>query len=153
MASRSEASKERWNKIFEAYNANPARCKVCGNPIEYSRRNVRKYCSKDCGYVDRKKETLELRLSQLSTGDINDDRARFYFRKISEHRCSICGITEWMGEPAPLVVDHIDGNPENNSIENFRMVCNNCDALSSTYMGKNRGNGRKSRRKVYAPIA
>jgi len=65
------------------------------------------------------------------------------------HKCAICGITEWMNQPVPLVCDHIDGNPENNLINNFRVVCGNCDMQLPTYKSKNRGNGRAYRRKRY----
>jgi hypothetical protein len=51
-----------------------------------------------------------------------------------------------MGQPIPLVVDHIDGNPTNHAITNFRLVCGNCDMQLPTYKAKNKGNGRKYRR-------
>ncbi len=41
-----------------------------------------------------------------------------------------------------LEIDHIDGNSDNNSEENLRLVCPNCHSLTSTYRGTNRGNGR-----------
>ncbi|QUE80952.1 HNH endonuclease [Rhizobium rhizogenes] len=59
--------------------------------------------------------------------------------------CEMCGITEWMGQPVPVVMDHIDGNHANNSRANLRLVCHNCDAQLPTYKNKNAGNGRASR--------
>ena len=47
-----------------------------------------------------------------------------------------------MGKPVPLVCDHISGNSSDNEIENFRLVCCNCDAQLPTFKSKNRGNGR-----------
>ena len=49
----------------------------------------------------------------------------------------------------PLVIDHIDGNSENNNLSNLRVICPNCDSLTSTYKGLNKGNGRAYRRKRY----
>lgn len=65
------------------------------------------------------------------------------------NRCSICGITKWTRHAMPLVLDHIDGNPENSSLANVRLVCANCDTLLPTYKGRNRGSGRAARRARY----
>ena len=43
-----------------------------------------------------------------------------------------------------MTLDHIDGRANNNFLENFRLVCPNCDSQSDHYKGRNKGNGRKS---------
>lgn len=63
---------------------------------------------------------------------------------------AICGGTQWRGEPIPLVLDHIDGDSENRSLANLRLVCGNCDMQLPTYKSKNRGKGRAWRRGRYA---
>lgn len=70
-------------------------------------------------------------------------RMRPYLIEKHGHKCMICNTEEWCGKPIPLICDHIDGNSENNAIENFRNVCPNCDAQLPTYKSKNRGKGRK----------
>jgi hypothetical protein len=65
---------------------------------------------------------------------------------IKEEKCECCGLSEWMGKPIPVVVDHIDGNPLNHKIENFRLVCGNCDMQLDTYKSRNYSQGRKYRR-------
>lgn len=57
--------------------------------------------------------------------------------------CSICDTKEWRDQPVPLVCDHVSGDSTDNRIENFRLVCCNCDAQLPTYKSKNRGRGRK----------
>lgn len=47
-------------------------------------------------------------------------------------------------------MDHIDGNSENNDLDNLRLICCNCDAQTSTYKAKNIGKGRHYRRQRYA---
>jgi len=52
--------------------------------------------------------------------------------------CSICHITEWRGQPAPLQMDHIDGNCQDHRGHNIRLLCPNCHAQTPTFMGKNK---------------
>lgn len=58
--------------------------------------------------------------------------------EILEAKCSKCGLTEWLGEPAPLELDHINGIHADNRLENLRILCPNCHAQTQTYSGKNR---------------
>lgn len=57
--------------------------------------------------------------------------------------CSSCNLTEWVGRPIPLELDHIDGNSRNNLLTNLRLLCPNCHALTPTYRGKNKGKGHR----------
>lgn len=61
-------------------------------------------------------------------------------------QCTCCGGTEWLGAPIPLELDHIDGNSDNNTLSNLRLLCPNCHALTPTYRGKN-----QARTKVVVP--
>lgn len=55
-----------------------------------------------------------------------------------EWQCSECLIDEWLGVPAPLQVDHVDGDRFNNCRTNLRFLCPNCHALTDTFSGRNR---------------
>ena len=61
-----------------------------------------------------------------------------YLIKTFGNQCSICKCKEWQGKPIVLIVDHIDGNKYNNTIENFRLVCSNCDSQLDTFCNKKR---------------
>lgn len=69
--------------------------------------------------------------------------AKRYLIHTQGNKCSICGTTEWMGHPVPLVCDHVSGDSTDNNIENFRLVCCNCDAQLPTFKSKNKGKGRE----------
>lgn len=135
-----------------------ANCVNCGKEFDLVYVG-KKYCSIECSTQHRNKE-LYNKIAQyveergefptyggrVVNGETNRNKVRIYLENKYGHKCSICGITEWCGQPVPLVVDHIDGNSRNHKVDNFRLVCHNCDAQLPTYKAKNMGNGRKYRR-------
>lgn len=54
-----------------------------------------------------------------------------------ERKCYNCGITEWNGEPAPIELEHINGDRRDQRLENLTLLCPNCHAQTETYRGKN----------------
>jgi len=70
---------------------------------------------------------------------------RLYLIHKHGNQCMMCGLSEWRETPIALVSDHINGDSSNNELENFRIICNNCDATLPTFKGRNRGKGRKTR--------
>lgn len=54
------------------------------------------------------------------------------------HKCEECELTDWRGFPIPIELDHIDGDKTNNHIENLRLLCSNCHALTPTYKNRKR---------------
>ncbi len=65
-------------------------------------------------------------------------RLRLLEESIFEHKCSNCKLTEWLGNPIPLELDHINGDNKNNNLSNLRLLCPNCHTLTPTYRGKNK---------------
>jgi len=61
-----------------------------------------------------------------------------------ERRCSNCRLTSWHGVAIPLELDHRDGDPTNNELDNLRLLCPNCHALTPTYRGRNIGRTRNT---------
>jgi len=78
-------------------------------------------------YLNNKRsiQTYKLKLRLLKAG-------------IFEHKCYSCGLTLWKGEPIPLELEHKNGNPQDNSLDNLTLLCPNCHALTTTYRGKNK---------------
>lgn len=107
-----------------------------------------KYCSHQCN----KKHNWEKRKKEIEeTGIIPERRVGIrYLKEMRENKCEICDLKEWNNKYITMIMDHIDGNSENNTILNLRLICPNCDSQLSTYKNKNKGNGRYTRRQRYA---
>ncbi len=67
----------------------------------------------------------------------NKLRKRLLREGVLEPKCSSCGGVEWRGGLIPLELDHVDGDKTNNQLDNIRLICPNCHALTPTYRGKN----------------
>jgi predicted nucleic acid-binding Zn ribbon protein len=115
-------------------------CLECGAPVSPKR----KFCSYRCTNMFR--AFCILRKIEESGLAPNPVTAKKFLISRYGYRCALCAITEWRGDPLTLTLDHRDGDPYNNAIENLRMLCPNCHSQTPSYAGRNRGKGRVARR-------
>jgi len=52
-----------------------------------------------------------------------------------------CGISRWLDGEVPLQLDHKNGNKDDNSLRNLRLLCPNCHALTPEYRLKDEFKG------------
>lgn len=110
-----------------------------------------KYCSNTCQqeyqyrvYIQKWKEGEIVGLQRLGIVSV---QVKKYLRSKYGNKCCVCGWAEVnpFTRRVPLVADHIDGNWQNNTEANLRLICPNCDSLSTTYAALNKGKGRPHR--------
>jgi 5-methylcytosine-specific restriction endonuclease McrA len=77
-------------------------------------------------------------------------KARLLSAGLFKRECSLCGLTEWLDQLIPLELDHINGEHDDNRLENLRLLCPNCHATTPTYRGRN-VRARRARRLAVTP--
>jgi 5-methylcytosine-specific restriction endonuclease McrA len=73
-----------------------------------------------------------------------DGNIKNYIRRhqLIKERCAWCGNDgTWQGKPLVLQLDHINGKPADNRIENLRWLCPNCHSQTPTFTNRKRDNG------------
>jgi len=65
-----------------------------------------------------------------------DLKERLIKEKLKIYKCEECSINEWNGKKIVLELDHIDGNKNNNLLENLRILCPNCHSQTPTFRGR-----------------
>jgi len=123
-----------------------AACLNCGKPVNTL---VAKYCCCKCQH-----EFQSPVKDWLSGKKIYAQAAGFirrYMLKQADYKCRCCGWGEvnQKSGTVPLVLNHIDGDSSNNVLSNLEILCPNCDSLTPTYKGLNKGNGRHTRMERY----
>ena len=89
---------------------------------------------------------LELILVEHSTYHRNHLKRRLYDAGLKARECELCGQgEEWRGRSMALILDHINGVPNDNRFENLQIVCPNCAATLDTHCGRKNRRDRNPR--------
>lgn len=68
-------------------------------------------------------------------------------QNLIQYECEKCGLKdEWKNEKLVLVLDHINGIPDDHRLENLRFLCPNCNSQTPTFAGKNQRKQRNCTR-------
>ncbi len=73
-------------------------------------------------------------------------KRQLYESGLKVRRCEACGQgEEWRGRRMALILDHINGVPTDNRLENIQILCPNCAATLDTHCARNATQPRESR--------
>lgn len=104
--------------------------------LEYNRKEL---CKK---YTQINRKLMQIPIDKLfivdSISATSVVKKRIIRENLIPYICYKCGnVGNWEGEKLVLILDHENGIPNDNRLENLRFVCPNCDSQSSTYKGRN----------------
>jgi hypothetical protein len=93
---------------------------------------------------NQKKRDLKEILQENTSYGSNKLKKRLFKEGLLENKCSICGQEPfWNGKSLVHILDHINGNHDDNRLENLRIVCRHCDSQLDTFGAKNMKNKRE----------
>lgn len=119
-------------------------CKNCGKDISHKGQNI--YCDINCQHEYQSKEKYEYFLTspeEFQRANFSTKAVKKFILEEQNNKCAICGMDNiWNDLPLVFILDHIDGNAANNTRENFRCICPNCDSQLDTYKSKNKNGAR-----------
>ena len=124
------------------------KCLCCNKELIDNKKDIRqtKFCSYSCQGQYKKTKNF----NEIENGNTSLYVKNYRNYLIDKHgaKCMECGwdkINQTTGL-VPIQLEHIDGNSDNNKLENLKLLCPNCHSLTTTFGALNK-NGRDSKRK------
>lgn len=66
-------------------------------------------------------------------------KKRLLKAELLEYKCDVCGNTgEWQGKELSLQLHHINGDHNDNRLENLILLCPNCHSQTDNFTSKNK---------------
>ena len=114
-------------------------CKICNKEFRYSPSQQKgECCSPKCrGHLRN--------IKLMESGEASKEAAVRFLKNNVEYECSECKIRDWNGKEIVLQIEHNDGNPKNNTVDNIRWLCPNCHTQTATWGFKNASVDAKER--------
>lgn len=114
-------------------NCNTSLVGLCGS----------KFCSNTCqGEYQRQDSIRRIELGEKVSHHV----LKSYLLEKFKHICQDCGTGNiWNNKPLTLQIDHVDGNSDNNKLDNLTVLCPNCHTQTSTWCARNIKNTKRSK--------
>ena len=123
------------------------KCIICDNIITKNS----KFCSNTC-YAENNKRLIFKEIENnsflLNNKTTESSWVKLYLINKYDEKCMKCGWNEKniLTKKIPIQMNHIDGNSDNNRLDNVELLCPNCHSLTPNFGSLNKGGGRLERR-------
>ena len=122
-------------------------CLNCKNEFIVKKSDYGKFCSKECE-MEYKRKLIDEKIEKgiLVSHKVLKSYLIRHHNKCMNEKCK----WNWDGDDNPVLeLHHIDGNHENNTLENCILLCPNCHSLTENYKFKNSHKSTRGYRKKY----
>lgn len=114
-------------------------CLYCKKEFNHSSGTYNKYCSISCSAKYTWEYISIPKIEQGFGGNLHR-----YLKEKRGEKCAICSQGPiWNDMKLSLQLDHIDGNSDNNNVDNIRLLCPNCHTQTDTFSSKGKGSRYK----------
>lgn len=94
-----------------------------------------KFCNRQCQADHQWSSITKIKI--ISGSCTNKGQLKRYLRELHGDKCELCPQGPiHNGKPLVLQLDHINGNSDDNSVSNLRLLCPNCHTQTETYGSK-----------------
>jgi 5-methylcytosine-specific restriction endonuclease McrA len=135
--SRTYAPRGDWSEIQRFYDAGHS-VRECQRRFEFSRRSWNKAVIR--GDVIARPQALPI--DELLVAGRERSRTHVKLRLLSagikKNRCEECGISEWLEEPLSMTLHHVNGDGDDNRLENLLLLCPNCHSQTPNFARRGR---------------
>lgn len=126
-------------------NIEPNKCKFCSKIVK------NKFCNNTCFSKYKEKivfDKIDNNTFNLKNKITESKWIKKYLINKYGNKCMKCNWDEKnkITNKVPIQLNHIDGNSENNKLNNLELLCPNCHSLTDNYGALNTGNGRTKRK-------
>jgi 5-methylcytosine-specific restriction endonuclease McrA len=95
------------------------------------------HAAKNSGKVVTRPHAMPIKVLLSAPRDRAHLKKRLLKAGFLANRCAQCGLTDWLGKPLSLELHHINGEGQDNRLENLALLCPNCHSQTDSWGGRN----------------
>jgi len=124
-----------WNEVQQFYDAGNS-ITDCPKHFGFSRKTVND--ARLRGAIATRPQAMPLSILLTGRRSRGHVKRRLIRLGLKEDRCESCGISEWQGQPLSLALHHLNGDGDDNRLENLQPLCPNCHSQTTNFAGRKR---------------
>jgi 5-methylcytosine-specific restriction endonuclease McrA len=95
------------------------------------------HAAKNRGAVITRPNAMPINVLLSAPRDRAHLKKRLLKAELLANRCGQCGLTDWLDKPLSLELHHINGDGQDNRLENLALLCPNCHSQTDSWGGRN----------------